>query len=300
MQKQSQKLEWSDLAVILAVARAGTLSGAARHLGLNHSTVFRKINAIEERTGVRFFDRLPSGYRATEAGEAAMTCAERIESEVHTLGREILGQDMRLQGHVRVTAMEGLAAQVLPGPVAEFVRQNRGVSVEIVGTVSALDLSRREAEVAVRATRKPPENAVGRKICDFQFAVYAAERYLQGREDLPLHEHDWCMLKGINAWLVPVLFKKLKDVEEQTVLTCSSIIGVVEAAMAGAGLTLLPCYVGEAEPRLVRVGAPLPQLTLKLWLLTHPDLRETVRVRALIDFLYDVLLQQRELFDPTP
>src|SRR5690606_25420775 len=116
----------------------------------------------------------------------AVRCAERIESEVQALGREILGQDMRLQGHVRVTAMEGLASLVLPGALAEFSRRNPGVTIEIVGTLSALDLSRREAEVAVRATRKPPESSFGRKICSFRFGFYAAPRYLEGREDVPL------------------------------------------------------------------------------------------------------------------
>ncbi|WP_455197936.1 LysR family transcriptional regulator, partial [Kaarinaea lacus] len=95
---EKMELEWSDLTVILAICRAGSLSGAARTLGHNHSTIFRKINAIEDKTGVRFFERLPDGYLMTEAGQTALRYAERIESEVHALGREVLGQDMRLQG----------------------------------------------------------------------------------------------------------------------------------------------------------------------------------------------------------
>jgi DNA-binding transcriptional LysR family regulator len=290
-------LEWNDLEVILAVGRAGTLSGAARHLGVNHSTVFRKVNAIEERVGVRFFDRLPSGYRMTQAGEAARSCAERIESEVHALGREILGQDMRLQGHVRVTAMEGLASRVLPGPLAEFSRRHPGLSIEIVGTASALDLSRREAEVAVRATRNPPESSFGRKICSFRFGIYGAPRYLEGRRDVPLEQLEWCWLQGVASWLVPSIWKKRKDVDEHTVMTGSSIISVLEAVAAGAGVALLPTYVGEPDDRVVRVTLQ-DNLTLQLWLLTHPDLRHTARVKALMDFLHDVLLDRRTLFDP--
>lgn len=293
-------LEWNDLSVLLAVARAGTLSGAARHLGLNHSTVFRKVNAIEERTGVRFFDRLPNGYRITQAGEAAMRCAERIESEVHTLGREILGQDMRLQGNLRVTAMEGLASVVLPGPLTEFSRRHPGLCIEIVGTSSALDLNRREAEVAIRATRKPPETSFGRRICDFKFGIYCAPSYLEGREDVPLEQRDWCFLQGTAGWLVPTLWKKQTDAEARVVMTCSSTFGVVEAAASGAGMTLLPSYVGEPDSRLIRAGGLVPNLTLHLWLLTHPDLRHTARVRAVMDFLYEVLLERRDAFDPSP
>lgn len=290
-------LEWSDLAVILAVGRAGTLSGAARHLGLNHSTVFRKVNAIEERLGVRFFERLPSGYQLTESGEAAVRCAERVESEVHSLGREILGRDTRLQGHVRVTTMEGLASLVLPGPLAEFSRLHPGLTLEIVGTAAPLDLSRREAEVAVRATRKPPEASFGRKVCDFRFGIYGSPEYLEEHEDVPLAELDWCFLQGIVQWMVPSIWKKRKDADDHAVVTASSIVAVVGTAVAGAGVTLLPCYVGEADARLVRVGEPLEPLTLQLWLLTHPDLRHTARVRALIDFLYDFLLERRGLFE---
>lgn len=293
----TEMLEWNDLAVILAVGRAGTLSGAARHLGLNHSTVFRKVNAIEERVGVRFFERLASGYRLTDAGDAAVACAERIEGEVHALGREILGRDTRLQGRVRVTAMEGLAALVLPRPLAEFSRRHPGVSVEIVATASYLDLSRREAEVAVRATRKPPEANFGRRICSFRFGVYGAPSYLDGRQSRPLSEHDWCLLRGISQWMVPTVWRKQADADDRTVLTGTSIVSVVEATVAGAGLSLLPTYVGEADDRLVRHGSLLDDLTLQLWVLTHPDLRQTARVKVLMDFLYEVLLERRAQFE---
>ena len=130
---EKMELEWNDLNVILAICRAGSLSGAARLLGHNHSTIFRKINAIEEKTHVRFFERLPDGYRMTEAGQTAMRYAERIENEVHALGREVLGQDMRLQGKIRVTAPEGISTQITPRLFAKFCRQNPGVTIEMIG-----------------------------------------------------------------------------------------------------------------------------------------------------------------------
>lgn len=292
-------LEWNDLVVILAVGRSGTLSGAARHLGTTHSTVFRKLNAIEARVGVRFFDRLASGYRLTKAGESAVESAERIELEVHALGRQILGQDTRVQGHVRVTAMEGLASLVLPAPLAALSRLHPGLAIEIVGTTASLDLSRREAEVAVRATRKPPESSFGRKVCSFRFCVYGAPTYLKGRAKTPLDELDWCVLGGSTDWLVPAVWKKRSHAEERIVITASSILSVAGAVAAGAGVALLPTYVGEADDRLVRVGAPLEDLTLQLWLLTHTDLRHTARIKVLLDFLHGVLLERRALFECT-
>jgi len=292
------ELEWSDLMVILAVCRAGSLSGAARVLGHNHSTIFRKINAIEEKTRVRFFERLPDGYAMTEAGEIALRYAERIEAEVHALGREVLGQDMRLQGKVRLTAPEGMATKTLPKLVAEFCRHNPDVSIDIVGGSSAVDLSRREADIAIRATRKPPDTSLGKMVTDgFCFAAYAAPRYLKRKKSRSLQEHDWCLIQGTVDWLVPLVWKKKAHGEQRTVFTSSSALTVMNATAEGMGLTFMPCYLGDDDKRLVRVSNIAEPLTLELWLLTHADLRHTARVKALMAFLYDAISKDKELYE---
>jgi len=290
------ELEWNDLTVILAICRAGSLSGAARMLSQNHSTIFRKINAIEEKTGVRFFERLPDGYAMTEAGETALRYAERIESEVHALSREVLGQDMRLQGRIRVTAPEGMTTQMAPKLLAEFCRLHPQVSIEITGGSPAMDLSRREADVAIRATGKPPDTSLGRKVCDFRFAIYASPDYLQQNGDRPLPEQNWCLIQGAVDWLVPLIWKKKAHGERQTVFSSSASLAVLNAAAEGLGITLMPCYLGDADNRLLRIGEPLEALTLELWILTHPDLRHTARVKALMAFLYPALKKDEDLF----
>ena len=295
--QQPEALEWSDLAVILAICRAGSLSGAARTLGNNHSTVFRKINAIEDKTGVRFFERLPEGYAMTDAGRTAMQYAERIEAEVHALGREVLGQDMRLQGKITVTAMEGLAAQVAPKLIAEFCRRHPEVTVEVAGSVAALDLGRREADIAIRATRKPPDTSLGKKICDFRFAVFSSPQYIEGKEDIPLAEFDWSLISGTLEWLVPLLWKKRVQGEARTIFSSSLSMAVINATAEGMGVTMMPCYLGDRDNRLVRVTETIEPLTLELWLLTHPDLRHTARVKALMAYLYDALKQDADLFE---
>lgn len=294
---QPEALEWGDLSVLLAVCRAGSLSGAARVLRLNHSTVFRKVNAIEEKTGVRFFERLPDGYAMTDAGRTVMQYAERIEAEVHALGREVLGQDMRLQGKITLTAMEGLAIQVAPALIAEFCGQHPEVTVEVVGSVAALDLVRREADIAIRATRKPPDTSLGKKICDFRFAVFGSPQYLKGKDTVPLAEHRWSLISGSASWLVPLLWKKKAHADAQTLYSSSLSLSVLNAAAEGLGLTLMPCYLGDADERLVRVTDPIEPLTLELWILTHPDLRHTARVKALMAYLYDALKEKAELFE---
>ena len=290
------EMEWNDLMVILAVCRAGSLSGAARILGHNHSTVFRKINTIEEKTGVRFFERLPDGYKMTDAGITAMRYAERIESEVHALGREVLGQDMRLQGKIRVTAPEGMTVQVLPKLFVDFCRQHPEVSIEIAGGSSAVDLSRREADIAIRATSKPPDTSLGRKICDFRFAIYASPRYLKDYKKESLQEQNWCFIQGSEEWLIPLIWKKKANAKQCTVFESGMAMAVLNAAAEGMGVTMMPCYLGDADERLVRVTNVLESLTLELWILTHPDLRHTARVKALMAVLYDALTQNEDLY----
>ena len=292
----SMALEWNDLNVILAVARAGSLSGAARALGLNHSTIFRKINTIEEKTQVRFFERLAEGYRVTEAGETALRYAERIESEVHALSREVLGQDTRLQGNIRVTAPEGIAQNLAPKWFAEFCRINPGVTIEISGGSSAVDLSRREADVAIRATSKPPDASLGRKICDFRFAIYSSPQYLKHNKHKVIAEQNWSLLQGTVDWLVPTIWKKKSHGERQIVFSSAASMSVLNACAEGLGFTLMPCYLADVDKRLQRIGDPIEALTIELWVLTHPDLRHTARVKALIVYLREQLEKEADLF----
>ncbi|MGD8642227.1 MAG: LysR family transcriptional regulator [Gammaproteobacteria bacterium] len=291
-----KEMEWNDLMVILAVCRAGSLSGAARILGQNHSTIFRKINSIEEKTSVRFFERMPDGYKMTDAGVTAMRYAERIESEVHALGREVLGQDMRLQGKIRVTAPEGMTVQVLPKLFAEFCRQHPEVSIEIAGGSTAVDLTRREADIAIRATAKPPDTSLGRKVCDFRFAIYASPQYLKDHKKVPLQEQNWCFIQGSDGWLVPLIWKKKAHTKQYTVFESGLAMAVLNAAAEGMGVTMMPCYLGDADDRLVRVTNVLESLTLELWILTHPDLRHTARVKALMAILYEALTRDEDLY----
>jgi DNA-binding transcriptional LysR family regulator len=292
----SADLEWSDLNLILAICRTGSLSGAARTLGVNHSTVFRKINAIEKKTGVRFFERMQDGYAMTDAGRTAKLYAERIEAEVHALGREVLGQDMRLQGNVRLTAPEGFTIQFAPGLLTEFLEKHPDVTIEIDGGSMALDLSRREADIAIRATPKPPDTSLGRKIGAFKFAMYATPDYAKTHKDIPLKEQRFVFITGAVEWLVPLLWKKKEEGEQQSVFNSASAMAVLNAAAEGMGLVFMPCYLADIEPRLVRVTEFVEPLTMEFWLLTHPDLRHTARVKALMSYLYDKLSAESDLF----
>ncbi|MGJ8583794.1 MAG: LysR family transcriptional regulator [Marinosulfonomonas sp.] len=289
-------LEWGDLSVILAICRSKSLSGASRELGQTHSTVFRKINVIEAKTGVRFFDRFKHGYVMTPAGQTAMQYAERVEREFHALEREMLGRDTQLKGRIRVTCPEAFAEEYAPAIIASFCEEHSGIQVDLTPGHGALDLNKREAEIAIRATKTPPETSFGKKVSDFRFAMYGREDYVKKAAGLPTQDRRYCMIEGSVHWLVPHVWDSKEIAENCAVFQCRASRAVQNAAASGLGLSFLPCYVGDSDPRLIRASDTFPHLDMNLWVLTHPDLRKTSRVRAFMSHLYEELAGMTKLF----
>lgn len=284
---------WDDLRLFLAVARAGSLSGAAREVGVNHSTVFRRIGAFEDSLGVRLFDRLPSGYALTAAGEEMQASAERVEAEIAALDRRVTGQDLRLSGVVRITTVDMLAQGLLPRHLVAFRRAYPGIEIELTVGNATLSLTRREADVALRVGNQPPETLVGRRVGRLVFAVYGAAE--AGRATAPLAERPWIGLNAEHAPLVSAFEAFLPGVRPG--FRVSSVAAAIAAARAGIGLATLPCGIADLDPGLTRI-APLPEsFTLDLWLLTHEDLRRTARIRAFLDFMAEVLAEEAPLLE---
>jgi DNA-binding transcriptional LysR family regulator len=290
-------MQWNDLSIVLEICRAGTLAGAARSLGVNHSTVFRRLNNIEENMGVRFFERLPHGYVMTGAGEAAMRAAESIDDVVLGLSRDLLGKDMRLQGPIRITAPEGVSLHLLGPCLEQFCRQHPEISIELVVTSSDLQLSRREADLAVRVTNDPPDSSLGRRLCRFRITMYAGRKYLKQKPGVRLEDCDWVTSEDSVAWLPGLKWKKELHSPARRVLISNSTQAVLNVAKRGLGAIPLPCFWGDSEKKLMRLIDPPEELTMDLWLLTHPDLRHTARVRALMTFLYDSLQSKVDLIE---
>ena len=165
-------LDWSDLRFVLAVARAGSAAAAARALGVNHSTVVRRVGAFEDRAGVRVFDHLATGYRLTQEGRAFLAAAESIDGVLHELGRSIVRSDEELAGAVRITTTDSMAP-LLVDKLAELRTAHPQVTIELLITNTRLNLEAMDADIAVRPTREPPEQLVGRKICDVGFGLSA-------------------------------------------------------------------------------------------------------------------------------
>ncbi|WP_299362663.1 LysR family transcriptional regulator [uncultured Paracoccus sp.] len=284
---------WDDLKLFLAVAQAGTLSGAARTLGVNHSTVFRRIGGFEETLGVRLFDRLPNGYALTAAGEAMQESALRVEEEMVAIGRRVTGRDLRLSGTVRITTVDMLAQGLLPRHLAAFQRAYPGIELELTVGNAALSLTRREADVALRVGNQPPETLVGRRVGRLVFAVYGSAG--AGDAETPLTERAWIGFDAEHAPLVRRLAAFLPQV--RPTFRVNSVAAALAAARAGIGLATLPCGLADPEPGLVRVADLPDDFALDLWLLTHEDLRRTARIRVFMDFLAEEIAKEASLLE---
>jgi DNA-binding transcriptional LysR family regulator len=296
-----QPTDWDDLRYVLAVARGGNHSAAARRLGINPSTVFRRLAALEQRLGTRLFDRQGGRHEPTAAGSDLLAAAERIEGEMDNLERRLAGRDLRLTGSVRVTAPDDMVEHLLVEPLSAFHQAYPEIMLEMAIDNRMLSLTKREADIALRPTSQPPETLVGRRVARVRSGVYGrGDRFAQASGMIPeadLGAHPWVgweeggLPSSLGRWMgqhVPA---------ESLVYRANSMLNIFAACRAGIGLALLPCFLGDRAGELRRV-TPLPEdLSVDLWILTHPDIRRTARIRAVTDFLYRALSAERARLD---
>ncbi|MGB3388762.1 MAG: LysR family transcriptional regulator [Pseudaminobacter sp.] len=297
--------DWNEARLALAVKRAGSLTGAAKTLGIDYSTVFRRLNALEERLGVRLFERLPGGsYEVTPAGERMASAAERMEDEALALDRDLTGRDHRPSGRLRVTSSETLAYRLLTRHLANFRKVHPGILVELIIDNRVLSLSRREADIALRPMRPKEGDLWGRKLADVAWTLYGARTYLDANDGAlssPEEAFDRYALIGWEESTIGIQaadwLNRLAPVEAFVYRT-NSLVNQYVAAKTGIGLALLPCYLGEDDTGLVRaLPDPVPELAGELWIVTHADLKKTARVRAFFDIVGEGLAREQGRFD---
>lgn len=289
-------LNWDDLKVVLTIATAGSLSGAGRALGLSHATVFRRIGGIEERLGVKLFERQRRGYTPTQAGEDIVASARSIEAEVHDIERRVAGRDLRPSGTVRVTTTDTLLLGLLSPIFATFRQAYPEISLEVIISNEVLNLSRREADVAIRPSSAPPETLVGRKVATIAQAIYGHDRIAPSPDTLDFRTMDWLGPDERMAYRPLEQWMAAHELDDQCQYRVDTVLGMFAAVCDGTGLAVLPCYLCDGDARLVRVGKPLPTLATDLWLLTHQDLRRVARIRTFLDYVADEIRQRQAMF----
>lgn len=288
-------MDWDDLRYVLAISRAAGLNPAAKALGVNPSSVYRRLEAMEQRMEVRLFERLRSGYRLTEAGEALAEAAQRMEAEALAVERRVQGSDVKLEGHLRLSTSEALAFYMLPPHLAEFRALYPGVTLDVSVNNQLVDLTRRDADIVIRVTNAPPEHLVGRSVGEIGFASFATPAYLdRAGRDRPLAEYEWIGFDGVIARIRQQLWLNEHVPASRQMLRFDSFGAAYAAAVAGVACVALPCFAADQDPRLERLANTYVATGFSVWLLTHPDLRRSARVRACLQFLGTRLAAQAD------
>lgn len=284
-------MNWDDLRFVLALSRHRSHNQAAAHLKATHTTVGRRLRALEVALGTRLFDRTPDGYVPTSTGAEVAAAAERVEGELLALEARVLGGDARLQGKLRVTTMD-IFFRRYHAAFRSFIERHPDVELTLICSDEEASLTRREADVALRLTNKPPENLVGRKVARVEFAIYGQrdlvarlKRARGGLAAFPwLHWDERLDPRWLDEWLG----RRAPGARIALRVDVASL-ALREIVAAGIGVHFLATFEGDSDPRLARIGSVDPAYSRDLWLLTLPELRGTTRVRAFLDHMEQAL-----------
>lgn len=290
---------WDDLRIFLAIAKAGTVTGAGKQLGVAHTTISRRLSAFESQMEVRLFDRVPGRFVLTEAGEELRAIALDIESNFIEAERLLQSRDRRLSGTIRVSTPELMLTGWIGPYLKEFCESHPEIELQMVISSALMSLPQREMDVAIRFTNRPPETAIGRKLMPIAMAVYASKKYLAEHEPIRnLNQLHWIGIEPAERDMdMPFLVEHMPSINVR--MRMSSLAHVYFMVKQGAGLARLPHIVGEIDPSLERVpGLPIEK-RLDLWLLTHRDLRNIARIRTFLDFMAERIKKDSELY-PIP
>ncbi|GAB4194890.1 MAG: LysR family transcriptional regulator [Wenzhouxiangellaceae bacterium] len=286
-------MNWDDLKIFLAVAREGSVRAAAVALDVNQSTVSRRIAAFEESIETRLFEKLPSGYRLTTAGVDLLQHVQRIENEINSLDRHIFSHNSGLEGSIRVTLSPPLSSHLLMPDLAQFGAQYPEIKVELIASDKALNLSKREADIAIRITNNPPEYLIGRRLGNMAQAIYGAREYLRKvSDDSQLRWLGWGETEACPQWI--------KDSDYPDIPTHHQINDTnlqFAAAKNGLGIAILPCFMADTEPAMARLPLSTVTKTWGIWILTHKDLHRTARVQTFIRFITERFEKYRDLLE---
>lgn len=280
--------KWDDYRFFLALCRERSVAAAGRTMGVNHTTVARRIRSLENALGTRLFERTRDGYEMTQAAENMYDHALRIEEMTQAIDRDIFGRDAELNGPLKITVAHDVAERLVIPRLGEFQERYPCIDLDILTTAGLVDLAAREADIALRLTARPPDYLVGRQLLPLLHGVYGSPACL-ARDEQPAKV---------------VLFRSDTDMPEwvqqhfpgATVSMRVDDVGAMARAVANdMGIARMPCYIGDTESSIRRLDLALTPSTWGIWILSHVDLRCTARVRVAREFLADIIEEQRSL-----
>lgn len=290
--------QWDDVRFFLAVARAGSFSGAARTLGVGHVTVGRRVAVLERRLGVKLLNRTPDGFAATSAGQAILKQCTAMESAALDLERIAAGRDTLAAGSIRLTATEALAQRVIVPAIADLRQSHPDLQVDLAVGVRSLDIARREADLAVRVGRPQGSGLVCRKLGEVGYSLYASRRYLAKRatpqRGKGLASCDLITFTGAPSATSPFFMSESLE-GARIALRCDNPLIQLQAAADGIGIAELACFLGDGCGDLVRIWPHEPPAQRSVWLIVHEDLRRSARIRVVSSAIGNAFRRQRRL-----
>lgn len=281
-------MNWDDLKYFLEVAREHSLVKASKSLGVNHTTVSRRIQALEEELGARLFDRSRNRYTMTQIGENLLEQTRELEEKVFQIERTAIGGDAALAGQLKLTITHELANRIIVPEIGGFCLKYPAIDLELILTKTMADLASMEADIAIRLTDSPPEYLVGRELMKISHGIYGTNSMvnsMEGAIDVVLFRDE----VRAPAWVTD----NFKDF--RVVLRVDDVGTMAAAVKSGLGIAKMPCFIGDTEPALRRLDLDIGSSNWGVWMLNHVDLRATARVRACKDYLEALFESKKSL-----
>ncbi|MDD2704488.1 MAG: LysR family transcriptional regulator [Acidocella sp.] len=282
----SENFDWDLLQSFLAVARTGKLTLAARRLGVDHSTLSRRLTALEAALGAKLFERQLSGYTLTHQGERLVDRAETMESTILAIQSDVGQSRARVSGTVRIGVPDGFGTSFLAPVIGRLAAAQPGLQLDLAATPRGFSISKREADIAIMLSRPAHGRLHARKLTDYALGLYATPglaagvRGVEDIERLPFISYIDDMLFAPELDYVPMIGKGIEPR-----LRCSNLIAQHMAAAAGAGVCILPCFLAGTDPRLVRLLPGEINLIRSFWMLVPSDMRDLARIRVTCEFI---------------
>jgi DNA-binding transcriptional LysR family regulator len=300
MKHSFDELSWDDLRVIKTIGERGSLMDAAIALGLNHSTVSRRLSAIEATLGVALFARRRAGYVPSGAGMEILALSNRIDQDIQAALRRVTAQPQNLSGELHIATSDALLLDFLTPVIAAFLAEHRGIQIDVMVGNHALNLARGDSDIALRATLSAPGNLFGRKLATIAWAIYGRRDDCPSSGGIPreaLYEKMWVSYgKGLSS-LKAHGYVGANVPRHNIVYHSDSVYGVAAAIRNGIGVGFLPCMHGDLDPGLIRVSPVEPTVYDELWLLTHPDIRRSPRVSAFMAYCGKAIESRRDFIE---
>ena len=280
--------DWDDLRYVLAVAEEGTVSAAARRLGVNHATVLRRIAAYEEAAGTQLFDKTGRGYALPPDRLRILEAAREVDRAVQTVARLMQGVRAPLTGDVRITSTDSFCQVLLPPVLARIAFSAPDLRVTLLSSNTHVDLGRTEAEITVRPTARLPEDLVGSRAAVLGFSLYRAAT---AEADGGQGEMPWLRLAGAMERTVPGRWMAENLSAERIGDGADSFLTLREMAASGRGMAVLPTYLGDSDARLRKIPAVLPPMAVDIWVASHADLAHVPRIALMRRLLTEGLAE---------